>query len=980
MSVNAQVNTYTFAQTSGTYTEIAGDTVVASATSTGTNPTDLDDAVYTTNSIPFTFTFNGTNYTNVVINSNGYISFGTTPSSATVYTPISTATAFDGASTAFALDQIGVFGFRCNRTISSPTLTGVSNFAGVVAGRVISGTGITAGTTIVSFDIGAKTITMSANATSSSTAGAANATIQVAAGSIVRGTTGLAGSRIHTIQWKNFRRFTTTDTLENLNYQIKLYEGSNKIEVVYGAMVKSPTTATITPQVGLRGLTTADFNNRTTTTNWAATTAGGVNTATCTMSVTVFAASGQTYTWTPPAPPVANDVGVTSAVIGTSNIQIISVGKGYDLKATVKNFGTATQNVIPVYYDVNGGAAVGPVNTVGPIVQNGTEIVSFTGGNAFIPAVAGTNVVRIWTLLGSDQHPVGNDTLTVNINAQQKIASYPYLQTFGAPTNWTIVIENNVGTTAIFGLGLCTNPGGVVNDTAITANFFNASNLRREILRSPEMDFTGVSNPVLDFYAAYRTYTGGENDTIQVLVSTDGGVNFVAATTAYDKSNTSSPSLATLPPSGTSFSPAAATEWRHETVSLANVANTGNVVIGFRGKSNFGNRAWIDNVIVSNVDGFCTSAVTGTGSYSCNPLVTLNFTAIPAPHFNGAVDNISSGTKNLSKEENTLGNISAVTGDVKVITSKTQNDNPAGGTAFISQYTANNPGQTVSLNATATTQNGSIFTPTFVYHDYWFTTTYDGNDLTGYATYDIKIDMDGLVFTDPTTLYIVKRCDKTGSWVCLSTTVSGNALVATGLTDFSDFAIAGDEALPVELASFVSLVNGRNVTLNWSTVTETNNAGFDIERSSNGEWTTVGNVAGNGTSAEAHNYSFTDRNLSAGTYSYRLKQTDINGNFEYFTLNNEVNIGTPNSFNLSQNYPNPFNPSTKINFDLPYDSKVSLKIFDMSGKEVATLVNEVKTAGYYSINFNAASLSSGIYFYSISAGNFTATKKMMLIK
>ena len=190
-----------------------------------------------------------------------------------------------------------------------------------------------------------------------------------------------------------------------------------------------------------------------------------------------------------------------------------------------------------------------------------------------------------------------------------------------------------------------------------------------------------------------------------------------------------------------------------------------------------------------------------------------------------------------------------------------------------------------------------------------------------------------------------------------------------------------NNVLPVELSSFTSIINNRNVTLNWATSTETNNSVFEIERSVvNGSWSKVGNVAGNGTTLNGHSYSFTDRNLASGNYSYRLKQIDFNGNFEYFNLNNEVNIGIPAKFDLSQNYPNPFNPSTTINFDLPTDGKVSVKLFDMSGKEVAVLVNEIKTAGYYSVNFNASSLSSGVYFYNITADNFTATKKMMLVK
>ena len=190
-----------------------------------------------------------------------------------------------------------------------------------------------------------------------------------------------------------------------------------------------------------------------------------------------------------------------------------------------------------------------------------------------------------------------------------------------------------------------------------------------------------------------------------------------------------------------------------------------------------------------------------------------------------------------------------------------------------------------------------------------------------------------------------------------------------------------DPLLPVELSSFSSSISGSDVTLNWSTSSETNNSGFDIERSSvSGTWSKVGNVTGNGTSATTHSYTFTDRNLASGNYSYRLKQVDFNGNFEYHNLSNEVIVGIPVKYDLSQNYPNPFNPSTKINYALPTDGQVSIKIFDMAGKEVMSLVNEVKTAGYYSVNFNASNLSSGIYFYSLSAADFTATKKMMLVK
>ncbi|HMR41871.1 MAG TPA: T9SS type A sorting domain-containing protein [Ignavibacteria bacterium] len=668
----------------------------------------------------------------------------------------------------------------------------------------------------------------------------------------------------------------------------------------------------------------------------------------------------------------ANDVGVSAVTIGTSNLQIISVGKGYNVTATVKNFGTTTQNVVPVYYKVNGGSAIGPVNTVGPIVQGATENVVFNGGNAFIPATPGLYNIKIYTSLAGDASAT-NDTLTVNLNVLAKISSFPYIETFNLATGWTVFGN------AVWSLSTCVNPDGVAADPAAIANFYSIANGAYLTLRSPEMDFTGISNPVLDFYVAYKTYTGGESDTLRVMVSTDGGVTFSPAATTYNKSWDSNPSLATLPPASGGFVPTAASQWRHETVDLSNVGNSANVVIGFVGVSNFGNNAWVDNVIVSQPNSLCTDNVSGPGTYNCNSIVSLDFTATPLPPPSGNQSSVNV-KKNEKADIESTNNFDSYYGNA-VFNQFSQTDNPNGGTAFVSQYTNNDPGQNIATNTTATAPDLTISTPTNVYHDFWFTITYDGNDYQGYATYNINIDISGAGFTIPSALYIVKRADVTGAWVCQNTTLSGNILTVTGLTDFSDFALAGQEALPVELASFVSTINGRNVELNWATASETNNSGFDIERSSaNGSWTKIANVSGNGTSTIAHSYSYTDRNLASGTYSYRLKQIDFNGNFEYFSLNNEVNIGVPTNFDLSQNYPNPFNPSTKINYALPVDGKVSIKIFDMSGKEVMTLVNETKTAGYYSVSFNGSNLSSGIYFYSINAGSFVSTKKMTLIK
>jgi hypothetical protein len=182
-------------------------------------------------------------------------------------------------------------------------------------------------------------------------------------------------------------------------------------------------------------------------------------------------------------------------------------------------------------------------------------------------------------------------------------------------------------------------------------------------------------------------------------------------------------------------------------------------------------------------------------------------------------------------------------------------------------------------------------------------------------------------------------------------------------------------------------VTGRNTNLKWVTASETNNAGFEILRSAqndNGSWTKVGYVTGSGTKTTPTTYNFTDMKLNTGKYKYRLKQIDNNGNFEYYNLSAVVEVGVPTKYDISQNYPNPFNPTTKIDFDLPFDSKVSLKLYDMSGRELLTIVNEQKPAGYYTAQVNAGNLSSGAYFYRIIAeGNgqkYISTKKAVLIK
>ena len=190
--------------------------------------------------------------------------------------------------------------------------------------------------------------------------------------------------------------------------------------------------------------------------------------------------------------------------------------------------------------------------------------------------------------------------------------------------------------------------------------------------------------------------------------------------------------------------------------------------------------------------------------------------------------------------------------------------------------------------------------------------------------------------------------------------------------------------IPVELTSFTATANNKEVILNWSTATEINSQGFEIERASSSttavqEWKKIGFVSGFGTTTEPKSYSYLDRPLSIGKYYYRLRQVDFNGAYEYSEVV-EVEWCAFNSYLLEQNYPNPFNPITTIKFSVPKTSKVKLTLFNLLGEEVATLVNEEKNAGNYTVEFNATNLPSGVYFYQLKAGELISTKKMILLK
>lgn len=211
-----------------------------------------------------------------------------------------------------------------------------------------------------------------------------------------------------------------------------------------------------------------------------------------------------------------------------------------------------------------------------------------------------------------------------------------------------------------------------------------------------------------------------------------------------------------------------------------------------------------------------------------------------------------------------------------------------------------------------------------------------------------------------------------------------NTLVSAGVQDIYLTKI-GNNPVPVELISFIAAQANGGIDLAWTTASETNNAGFEIERSiDNAMFVKIGFVHGFGTSTQKHEYFFSDNEANASKYYYRLKQLDLDGTFSYSQVV-EIDAGLPSKFNLYQNYPNPFNPSTAINFDLPVDAQVNISVYNTIGEIVAVIANSNYAAGRHTVQFDGSNLASTVYLFKLHAvksdgSSYVSSKKMMLMK
>ena len=617
--------------------------------------------------------------------------------------------------------------------------------------------------------------------------------------------------------------------------------------------------------------------------------------------------------------PLANDA--ASKGIKVSPSGIVTPGTNLTIIDTILNAGSNTlSSGIPVKYTINNGSVLTGSSTSAGIAPGATTTVSFS----YAPPSAGMYVIKVFSALAGDIHG-GNDTVSYNINVQTPITAFPYFENFTNYVNWTLA------GTANWDIVPVTNPAGSNNDNAARARFYNTAFGKVLYLQSPLFNFSSISNPMMDFYVAYRTYST-QNDRLEVVVSTDGGITFQAAPVLYNKSFSTRLSTIGNDPALLEYAPTSSYDWRHEAVDLSAYASMPNVLIAFKATSAVGNNLYIDNVSVidQNAGLYTTTAIT-------------------------AATQVATGPFNSKVKFNTIGNLSG--GVVKFQ-----------GSSVLSSGNAFYP------NASATSGDGTISSPNFIYPQY-STITYTGNDSLR-ANYDVSLDITGLGVVAPDKAYIVKRSDQSGLWIAYPTTRVGNILTATGFSKFSDFGIATYlNTLPLNLITFNGRIKNEKVILSWQTSNETNVTGFDVERLKGNAWVKIGYVQSSGNIAGPNNYSFSDNLPAKGINYYRLKMIDTDGKSTYSRI---INF----DFKLAksvvyQNVPNPFTGSTIIRYDLTEKAAVKIIVYNVEGTQIKVLANELKATGSYQIKWNAGNLPAGNYYYKVIIGNEVITKKML---
>jgi hypothetical protein len=637
--------------------------------------------------------------------------------------------------------------------------------------------------------------------------------------------------------------------------------------------------------------------------------------------------------------------GVYESSMGNGSTGTLGLTKGLMLKNCIIAQNKTTGNT---QQDYNGGNSSHTVNNGYNLVEAKTGSENFTNGvNGCIVGVQAN--LRLSNTLGYNNTSNGTQTLalyggSVAINAGNSSAngniSIPATDQRGKA-------RSGVYDMGAFEYNACLWKGTTSTDYGTASNWnetvvpADGSDIAIDASASNNCVFD-INRTVGSMYNAHSTYQfvlNSKTITVQGDISLSGSAQFDASSgnivfSGGSYSSTITPSSSTLTISNLDVNKSTGITLSgnliiSNTLTLTNgLLTLGSYNLTLGSSATIGGTPSVSNMIVPTSTGELRKTFTGTGSF-VYPVGDNTGTAEYSP----ITLNFTSGTFSSAYAGVTLGN------------SKYSNNTSA--TDYLNRYwTVNQSGiSTFSCNVTAQ-----------------------------YLPADV-VGTEGNIYGGK----------YSSSWTLLNQADAVNHRITGTVTGFSTFTGGQQSVMPVELSTFNSSVGGRDVKLQWITSSEKNNAGFEIQKSilesQNSEWNKIGYIQGNGTKNTPTNYSFTDAKLKTGKYNYRLKQIDNNGNFSYHTLNNTVEIGAPIKFNLSQNYPNPFNPKTKIDFQIPNDAKVTMKIYDITGREMITLLNnEYKKADYYTVDFNATNFASGTYFYRIIADKFIETKKMIVIK